>query len=154
MKYMYNLPGSTDSPIPGEIRTHLVGPREQESIIRILSFRTDMPGQTVQTQIRVYTVCHSVCIVWTHFSMVELHSSNFRVITNFLGVRIFRKFTVLILLDYRYYWNDLKILDRQGWCRPDHTALKDQSDQGLHCLPFRLHLLGALLYGKNDLSKF
>ena len=73
----------------------------------ILSFRTDMPGQTVQTQIRllleeqrsslirVYTVCHSACIVWTHYSMVEPHSSNFRVITtNFLGVRIFRKFTV------------------------------------------------------------
>ena len=54
----------------------------------ILSFRTDRPGQTVQTQtrlrsslIRVYTVCHSVCIVWTHYSMVEPHSSNFRVIT-------------------------------------------------------------------------
>ena len=68
----------------------------------ILSFRTDRPGQAVQTQIRllsslirVYTVCHSVCIVWTHYSMVEPHSSNFRVITtNFLGVRIFRKFTV------------------------------------------------------------
>ena len=42
------------------------------------------------------TVCHSVCIVWTHYSMVESHSSNFRVITtNILGVRIFRKFTVL-----------------------------------------------------------
>ena len=45
----------------------------------------------------VYTVCHSVCIVWTHYSMVEPYSSNFRVITtNFLGVRIFRKFTVFI----------------------------------------------------------
>ena len=43
----------------------------------------------------VYTVCHSVCMVWTHYSMVEPHSSNFRVITtNFLGVRIFRKITV------------------------------------------------------------
>ena len=64
----------------------------------ILSLRTDRPGQTVQTQIsliRVYTVCHSVCIIWTHYYMVEPHSSNFRVITtNFLGVRIFRKFTV------------------------------------------------------------
>ena len=48
-----------------------------------LSFQTDMSGQTVQTQIRllsgsslirVYTVCHSVCIVWTHYSMVEPHS--------------------------------------------------------------------------------
>ena len=70
--------------------------------VMILSFRTDMPGQTVQTQIssviRVYTVCHSVCIVWTHYSMVEPHSSNFRMITtNFLGVRIFRKFMVMHL---------------------------------------------------------
>ena len=65
-----------------------------------------MPGQTVQTQIRLLleeqsdqglhcTVCHSVCIVWTHYSIVEPHSSNIRVITtNVLGVRIFRKFTV------------------------------------------------------------
>ena len=59
--------------------------------VMILSFRTDIPGQTVQTQIRlllirVYTVCHSVC--WTHYSMVEPHSSNFRVITtNILVVR-------------------------------------------------------------------
>ena len=45
--------------------------------------------------IRVYTVCHSVCIVWTHYSMVKPHSSNSRVITtNFVGVRMFRKFTV------------------------------------------------------------
>ena len=67
----------------------------------IISFQTDRSEQTVQTQIRlllirVYIVCHSVCIVWTHYSMVEQHSSNFRVITtNSLGVRIFRKFTVV-----------------------------------------------------------
>ena len=54
------------------------------------------PDQTARSSlILVYTVCHSVCIIWTHYSMVEPHSSNFRVITtNFLGVRIFRKFTV------------------------------------------------------------
>ena len=61
-----------------------------------------MPGQTEEQSdqglhclprlIRVYTFCHSVCSVWTHYSMVEPHSSNFRVTTtNFLGVRIFRK---------------------------------------------------------------
>ena len=55
----------------------------------------------MQTQIRlllrVYTVCHSVCIVWTHYSMVEPRSSNFRVMTtNILDVRIFRKLKVLI----------------------------------------------------------
>ena len=48
--------------------------------------------------IRVYTVCRSVCIVWTRYSMVEPHSSNFRVITTIvLGVRIFRKFTIFPL---------------------------------------------------------
>ena len=49
----------------------------------------------LRSLIRVYTVCHSVCIVWTHCSMEEPHSSNFRVVTtNILGVRIFRKITV------------------------------------------------------------
>ena len=43
--------------------------------VMILSFQTDMPSL-----IRVYTVCHSVCIVWTHYSIVEPHSSNFSVI--------------------------------------------------------------------------
>ena len=48
--------------------------------VMILSFRTDRPGQTVQTQIRL--------------------------------------------------------------------LLEEQSDLGLHCLPFRLHRLDSLLYGK------
>ena len=69
--------------------------------IMILSFPTDMPGQTVQTQIRLirfYTVWHSVCVVWTRYSKVEPHGSNFRFITtNFLGVQISRKFMVITL---------------------------------------------------------
>ena len=36
---------------------------------------------------------------------------------------------------------------------PDQTA-QEQSDQGLHYLPFRLHLFDALLYGKVTLFKF
>ena len=48
--------------------------------VMILSFQTDRPGQTVQTQIRL--------------------------------------------------------------------LLEEQSDQGLHCLPFRLHRLDSLLYGR------
>ena len=61
----------------------------------ILSFRTDMPGQTVQTQ-RVWSVSTLFAILSASFGLnVELHSSNFRVITtNVLGVRIFKKFTV------------------------------------------------------------
>ena len=68
-----------------------------------------MPGQTVQNQIRLEQSDQGlhclpfVCIVPTHYSMVKPHSSNFRVITtNFLGVRIFRKFTV-ILMNFRIF---------------------------------------------------
>ena len=43
-------------------------------------------------------------------------------------------------------------------CRPRiRLLLQEQSDQGLHCLTFRLHLLGALLallYGKIKLLQF
>ena len=53
---------------------------DKEGTVIILSFRTDKPGQTVQTQIRL--------------------------------------------------------------------LLEEQSDQGLHCLPFRLHRLDSLVYGK------
>ena len=94
----------------GDGHKHIISRTKGNSnTVMILSFRTDLPEQTVQTQIRlllirVYTVCHSVCIVWTHYSMVEPHSSNFRVITtNFLSVRIFRKFTVKPKLLLNHY---------------------------------------------------
>ena len=72
----------------------------------ILSFWTVMPGQTLQTQIRLLQEEQSDqglhCLPFrlhrldSHYSTVESHSSNFRLITtNFLGVRIFRKFTVV-----------------------------------------------------------
>ena len=55
--------------------------------------------------IRVYTVCHSVCIVWTHYSMVEPHSSNFRVITTNFGVSEYLgKITVLIMYVAQWLW--------------------------------------------------
>ena len=50
--------------------------------VMILSFPTDNSD-------------NSVCIFWTHYSMIKPPFSNFRVITaNFWGVRIFRIFTV------------------------------------------------------------
>ena len=52
-------------------------------------------------------------------------------------------------LNYHY---DPRLLDRQvrtNSVDPDQTAPSEQSDQGLHCLPFRLHLLEALLYGNH-----
>ena len=41
------------------------------------------------------------------------------------------------------YRNDPKFSDRYTWAK---SADPDQSDQGLHCLPFRLHRLDSLLY--------
>ena len=46
-----------------------------------------------------------------------------------------------IFLAYR---NDPKFSDRYALANsadPDQTAPQEQSDQGLHCLPFRLHRL-------------
>ena len=42
----------------------------------------------------------------------------------------------------RYYRNEPKFSDRYAWANnadPDQT--EEQSDHGLHCLPFRLHRL-------------
>ena len=51
------------------------------------------------------------------------------------------------------YHNDLKFSDRLVWA---NSADINQTapDQGLHCLEFRLHLLDALLYGKQPCSNF
>ena len=49
----------------------------------------------------------------------------------------------------KMYRNDPKFLDRYAWANsadPDLSA-PEQSDQGLHCLPFRLHRLDSSLYG-------
>ena len=37
-----------------------------------------------------------------------------------------------------HYRNDPQFLDRYAWA---NSADPDQTDQGLHCLPFRLHRL-------------
>ena len=53
------------------------------------------------------------------------------------------------------YHNGPKLSDTQVWANnadPDQTA--PQSDQSLHCLPFCLQRLDALLNGKSILVKF
>ena len=58
---------------------------------------------------------------------------------------------------FRGYYNDPKLSDRQVWANkadPDKTAPRgavycfQRSSLGLHCLPFRLHRLDSLLYGR------
>ena len=43
-----------------------------------------------------------------------------------------------------HYRNFPKISDRQSWANSE-TQIRLQSDQGLHCLQFPLHLLDAFL---------
>ena len=45
------------------------------------------PAQTAP--IRVYTVCHSVCIFWANYSVVKRYCSNFRIITAIFRVSKF-----------------------------------------------------------------
>ena len=57
-----------------------------------------------QSEIRVCTVCHSMCTVWQNFSMEKPFYLNFRlIIANILGVRKFRTFTVVWSLYSRPY---------------------------------------------------
>ena len=52
------------------------------------------------------------------------------------------------VLVFHEYCNVPPFLDRQIWANSVDPGLEEQSDQGLHvhCLPFRLHVLDALLY--------
>ena len=61
----------------------------------------------------------SVCIVWTHYSMEEPHSSNFRVITTyFWGVQIFRKFTAIWALSWENLF--MPYANNKGADQPAH----------------------------------
>ena len=61
---------------------------------------------------------------------------------------------------YQYIMYTIKILNGMT-DRSEQTVqtqirllLKEQSDQGLHCLPFHLHLLDVLLHCKTKLFHF
>ena len=55
--------------------------------------------------------------------------------------------TVMILS----FWTDMPGQTLQTQVR---LLLEEQSDQGLHCLPFHLHRLDSLLNGRATLFKF
>ena len=63
-----------------------------------------------------------------------------------LTLGLFRKYTKNVntvkILNIGRYISEKNSVDS------DQTALKEQSDQDLYCLPFCLHLLGALLHCK------
>ena len=65
-----------------------------------------------------------------------------------------RKLRIIMDILYR---NDPKFSDRQVWANSGdqiRLLLMEQSDQGLHCLLFYLHILNTFLYGKTSLFEF
>ena len=54
-------------------------------------------------------------------------------------------------MEFKDYRKNSKYWDMYVWANSvdsDQTAHKEQSDQNLHCLPFFLHVLEALLHRK------
>ena len=65
--------------------------------------------------IRVYGVCHSACIFWTHSTMVKFHYSNFRIITaNCSGVQIF----LILTVPSQYPWACSLLFQRSSHWTP------------------------------------
>ena len=63
----------------------------------------------------VYTACHSVYILWTHYYTVKQHYSNFRIIKAIFYVHMFGLFTVLKekpLLAWQWFSLTVKHNDR------------------------------------------
>ena len=52
--------------------------------------------------------------------------------------------------DPKFFWTDMPGQTVQTQIR---LLLEEQSDQGLHCLPFRLHHLDSLLYSRGTQFK-
>ena len=81
-------------------------------------------AQVVQVHVLLYNCWYGMCKVTYNFKEIYL-----------------------ILNESGIYRNDPKFSDRYAWANsadPDQTA----PDQGLHCLPFHLHRLDSLLYGR------
>ena len=91
--------------------------------------QTQIPGQTAPlgSLIRVYTVCHTICIFWMHYSMVKPSCSNFRMIKpHFSGVRIFRVVTILWTTVQNLEHSDTpKMVSYEPW--HDKTCLREIS---------------------------
>ena len=123
----------------------------------ILSFQTDRPGQTRQTQIRL--LLQEQFDQGLHYLQFRLHLLdallygkaslfNFRVTTaNFAGVQIFRSFTVypknvtVMILSFQTgrLGKQSTCSDQTRFSAPEGPVFQKQSHQGIHCLPFWMH---------------
>ena len=67
-----------------------------------------------QSRIRAYTVCHSVSIIWMHYSTVKPHCSNFRVITaNFV---VSKFLGCLHYVNTSFSLSSFSVIGHHRWC--------------------------------------
>ena len=77
------------------------------------------PDQTAPDQ-GLYTVCNSVCIFWSHYSIVEPQCSNFKIITaplfrvsEYLGILRYKRYTKTHNVVTVIFWRESR--DEGGW---------------------------------------
>ena len=101
--------------------------------VMIPSFRTDRPGQTVQTQIRLLLGLHCLPFRLHHLDSLLYGSSNFRVITtNVLGVRKLRIITV-ITRKMTFKQHPLAFMNASDFIRAPKILWQYDTGQNLSC---------------------
>ena len=128
------------------------------------SFQTDRTGQTVETQIRLKKQSnqglHCFSCLMTKPTKWPLRRANTQIsLISVFAVRKKKHWVLSYPLSaMRRLWSDWA--DAQAdlslcWAhRSFYWFCHEQSNQGLHCLSFRLHLLDTLACGKSKQFKF
>ena len=97
--------------------------------------------------------CFQSAVFGTHNCNVKTTSFKFRIITAIFSVvqsfLIFMVSTCTVM--FLNFWTDKSEQTVKTQIR---LHLEEQFDQGVHCFPFHLHRLDALIYGKFILFKF
>ena len=119
--------------------------------VMILSFWTNMPGRSVQTQIRLGERGGSVVECRTPEREVRGSRPTAAVLCPWARHFTPWKYWLITQEAMAPSRHDWKIVD---WdVKPQHNQqirllLEEQSDQDLHCLPFGLHHLDSFLFGR------
>ena len=94
--------------------------------------------------IRVYTVCHSICIFWTHSCMAKPHCSNFRLTTAIFWV--FKLFTFSWYHSYLYVYAYMSQLMRL-WYLSHRQPAKAQASLRIRAVSPEPSLFDHMKYG-------
>ena len=118
----------------------------------------------VQISLRIHADQHLCCSQLRQYDMYTCCIQSFKILASFYSwAGWFESYLVEYPRRHIFAWHGsitVMILsfrtDRSGQTVQTQIRLllEEQSDQGLHCLQFRLHFLGALPFGKAILFNF